>query len=63
MTTRVDPRLAERRRRVAEGNARKRLRRVFWSLVAVAVVGAIRLGGSVALVLSGPHRGLGSERQ
>ena len=41
MTTRVDPRLAERRRHVAEGNARKRLRRVFWALVVVAVAGAI----------------------
>jgi len=41
MTTRVDPRLAERRRNVAEGNARKRLRKVFWALVAVAVAGAL----------------------
>lgn len=41
MTTRVDPRLAERRRSVAEGHARQRLRRVFWALVMVALAGAI----------------------
>ena len=41
MTTRVDPRLARRRRTVAEGNARRRLRRIFWSLVAIAAVAAI----------------------
>ncbi len=40
MTTRVDPRLAERRRAVAEGNARKRLRRIFWVLVVVTFAGA-----------------------
>ena len=41
MTTRVDPRVAERRRTVAEGNARRRLRRMFWALVAIAFVGAV----------------------
>jgi len=40
VTTRVDPRLAERRRAVAEGNARKRLRRILWTLVVVTVAGA-----------------------
>lgn len=40
MTTRVDPRLAERRRTVAESNARRRLRRVFWALVVLSLVGA-----------------------
>lgn len=45
MTTRVDPRLAERRRTVAETNARRRLRRLFWSLLFVAVLGA---GGWIA---------------
>ena len=39
MTTRVDPRLAERRRTVAESNARKHLRRIFWALLVVAIVG------------------------
>lgn len=37
MTTRVDPRLAERRRTVAESNARRRLRKIFWGLVVVAI--------------------------
>jgi cell division septal protein FtsQ len=41
MTTRVDPRLAERRRTVAESNARRRLRKLFWALVVVAVLGAV----------------------
>lgn len=41
MTTRVDPRLAERRRTVAESNARRRLRRMFWALVVVSFVGAV----------------------
>lgn len=41
MTTRVDPRLAERRRTVAESNARRRLRRISWALVVVSLVGAI----------------------
>jgi cell division protein FtsQ len=41
MTTRVDPRLAERRRTVAESNARRRLRKVFWALVVTAVIGAL----------------------
>jgi cell division protein FtsQ len=37
--------LAERRRTVAETNARRRLRRIFWGLLLVAVVGA---GGWIA---------------
>jgi cell division protein FtsQ len=41
MTTRVDPRLADRRRTVAESNARRRLRRLFWALVVVSLVGAV----------------------
>ncbi|MGZ5383120.1 MAG: cell division protein FtsQ/DivIB [Acidimicrobiia bacterium] len=41
MTTRVDPRLAERRRTVAESHARKRLRRVFWALVVVSFVAMV----------------------
>ena len=41
MTTRVDPRLAERRRTVAESNARRRLRRIFWTLVVVSLAGAV----------------------
>jgi cell division protein FtsQ len=41
MTTRVDPRLAQRRRAVAEGNARRRLRKIFWALVVVSLAGAI----------------------
>lgn len=41
MTTRVDPRLAERRRTVAEGNARQRLRRVLWGLTLIGVLGTI----------------------
>ncbi|MDH3259747.1 MAG: FtsQ-type POTRA domain-containing protein [Acidimicrobiia bacterium] len=41
MTTRVDPRLAERRRTVAEGNARKRLRRILWALLVVSLVAAV----------------------
>jgi cell division protein FtsQ len=41
MTTRVDPRLAERRRTVAESNARNRLRRIFWALLVVSLVAAV----------------------
>lgn len=41
MSTRVDPRLAERRRAVAESNARRRLRRLVWVLVAGAVIGGL----------------------
>ncbi len=41
MTTRVDPRLAERRRTVAESNARRRLRKIFWALVVVAVAAGV----------------------
>jgi cell division protein FtsQ len=41
MTTRVEPRLADRRRAVAESNARRRLRRIFWALVAIAVASAL----------------------
>ena len=41
MTTRVDPRLAERRRTVAESHARKRLRGIFWTLVVVSFVAMV----------------------
>ena len=41
MTTRVDPRLAERRRTVAENDARKRLRRIFWTLALIFLAGTI----------------------
>jgi len=41
VTTKVDPRLAERRRTVAESNARRRLRRMFWALVVVSLAGAV----------------------
>ena len=41
MTTRVDPRLAQRRRTVAEGHARKRLRRIFRALLVVTLVAAV----------------------
>lgn len=39
MSIRPDPRIVARRRVVAESNARRRLRIVFWVLVAVGVVG------------------------
>ncbi len=41
MTTRVDPRLADRRRTVAESNARRRLRRIFWAMVVVVVAAGV----------------------
>ena len=40
MTTRVEPRLAERRRTVAESNARRRLRRILWTLLVASLAAA-----------------------